>query len=396
MTGINIKYYVKHLFLFIVVNWGCLLFAQKISPPFIMNTGLLDTTNKETLGLLSVPGSETITIYRPGESDTKYNLGCVIFPFKGYLYAQWQTSLKDEDAPDTHVLYCRSTDGKLWSKPEVLSEGSSSGMCTSGGWWTFKDTLVAYINVWPDNTDEPRGGFTEYMLSPDGINWSKRKPVLDNHGKPVKGIFEQDPHHLPDGRIISAFHLQPGLVVSPFYTDDKRGITGWTKSEFNNLPYEGNVSREIEPGWYFKRNSNVVMIFRDQKNSFYKLASESTDRGVTWSLPVITNIPDSRAKQSAGNLPDGTAYQVNCPSGSKTRFPLVILLSKDGYIFDKAYLIRSGGNDLQPKRYDGKYKREGYSYPKSVVWNGYLYVAYTTNKEDVELTRIPLSAISLN
>ena len=32
-------------------------------------------------------------------------------------------------------------------------------------------------------------------------------------------------------------------------------------------------------------------------------------------------------------------------------------------------------------------------YPKSIVWNGFLYVAYATNKEDVELTRVPLSSL---
>lgn len=62
----------------------------------------------------------------------------------------------------------------------------------------------------------------------------------------------------------------------------------------------------------------------------------------------------------------------------------------DGLHFDRAYLLRSGGNDLQPQRYPGKYKTLGYSYPKSMVHDGNLYVAYATNKEDVECTVIPL------
>ncbi len=33
---------------------------------------------------------------------------------------------------------------------------------------------------------------------------------------------------------------------------------------------------------------------------------------------------------------------------------------------------------------------------KSMVYNDYLYVAYATNKEDVQYTRVPLSSISLN
>lgn len=110
--------------------------------------------------------------------------------------------------------------------------------------------------------------------------------------------------------------------------------------------------------------------------------------------PALVDTPDSRAKQSAGNLPDGTAYMVNNPSGNKERFPLVITLSRDGFHFDKAFLLRSGGVDLQPQRFQGKYKRAGYSYPKSVIWGSYLYVSYATNKEDVEVTRIPISSLT--
>jgi hypothetical protein len=136
-----------------------------------------------------------------------------------------------------------------------------------------------------------------------------------------------------------------------------------------------------------------VMVFRDQNSTFYQLASESSDRGVTWTTPATTNMPDSRAKQSAGNLPDGSAFLVNCPSGNKDRFPLVITLSKDGEIFDTAFVLRKGGKDLQPLRYEGRYKRPGYNYPKSIVWNGCFYVSYATNKEDVEITRVPLKSL---
>ena len=100
-------------------------------------------------------------------------------------------------------------------------------------------------------------------------------------------------------------------------------------------------------------------------------------------------MPDSRSKQSAGNLPDGTAYQINNPRDCKERFPLVITLSDDGILFDRAFLLRSG-NDLQKLRFPGKYKRVGFSYPKSVIWNDYLYIGYATNKEDVEITRVPI------
>ena len=69
---------------------------------------------------------------------------------------------------------------------------------------------------------------------------------------------------------------------------------------------------------------------------------------------------------------------------------MVVLFGPDGIHFDRALLLRSGGPGLQPQRYPGKAKTLGYSYPKSMVHNGKLYVCYATNKEDVECTILPL------
>lgn len=135
------------------------------------------------------------------------------------------------------------------------------------------------------------------------------------------------------------------------------------------------------------------MVFRDQAESFRKLASESRDRGATWSTPVLTDMPDARTKQSAGNLPDGAAYLVGNPVEGKTRYPLVLVISADGRIFDQGWLLRAGGDALPAMRYDGKYKRQGYSYPKSAVLGDWLYVAYATSKEDIEVTRVPLDSL---
>ena len=246
----------------------------------------------------------------------------------------------------------------------------------------------------PPKKNGIKEGYTEYIASTDGIHWKSPQPLIKSNGKPVSGIIEQDVHALKSGRLITAFHMQPGLIVTPFYTDDPLGISGWKAGEMKNMPsINKEISREIEPGWFYRKDSAIVMIFRDQGNTFKKLASISHDNGLTWTTPVIVDTPDSRAKQSAGNLPNGIAFMVNNPSGNKDRFPLVIALSQDGFLFDKAYLLRSGEKDLQPMRFIGKYKRVGYSYPKSIIWGDYLYVSYATNKEDVELTRIPINSL---
>ncbi|HMB99472.1 MAG TPA: sialidase family protein [Flavobacteriaceae bacterium] len=390
---ISYKSIVKlHLFLLLTILLNC----QKNNVPFKVNA-LFDLNQPETLGLSFAKEAETVTIFSPEESDNKYNHGVVLFPFKGMLYAQWQSSSIDEDGEDTQVFYSRSLDGTTWDKPKALTEKLKDGIKTSGGWWSDGNTLVAYICVWPKQIDELKQGYTEYITSTDGNYWGEPKPLINTDGQPVLGIIEQDVHAIPNGRLITAFHMQPGLIATPFYTNDSLGISGWNAGKMKNLPTTNkNMSREIEPSWFYRKDNAIVMIFRDQNSSFKKLASISRDYGLTWTTPTIIDTPDSRAKQSAGNLPDGTAFMVNNPSGNKNRFPLVITLSKDGFLFDRAYLLRSGDEDLQPMKYEGKYKRIGYSYPKSVVWGDYLYVSYATNKEDVELTRVPIKNLIYN
>jgi len=116
----------------------------------------------------------------------------------------------------------------------------------------------------------------------------------------------------------------------------------------------------------------------------------SRDNGATWTKAVETDFPDSRSKQCAGNLPDGTAFLIGNPAGSKDRRVLAIALSKDGKTFDRALLI---GRQPAPARYEGKAKTPGFSYPKAFVSGKNLYMAYSVNKEDIAVTRLPLESL---
>ncbi len=361
--------------------------------PYAIAPGLFDTGNPD-MGLAAMPGAETVTVFRPGEGSDKFSNGVVLLPFKGRLYAQWQSSPKDEDTADTWVAYSSSDDGVTWSAPkELVAAGEGGRMHSSGGWWSDGKTLVAYINVWPTGFQSGDGGYTEYLTSRDGAKWSGPWRVRGKDGEPIEGIIEQDPHRMADGTLLAAFHLRPGLLVAPFHTNDPLGVRGWRQGDMRLLANDGKTSRELEPSIFLRDSGKrqcAIMVFRDQAESFYQLAAESCNRGRSWSEPQLTDMPDSRAKQSAGNLPDGTAYLVNARGLSRVRIPLALTLSRDGKTFDRSFKLRGVG-DLQPLRYEGRYKRPGYHYPKSVVWKDWLYVAYATNKEDVQVTRVPLA-----
>ena len=201
-------------------------------------------------------------------------------------------------------------------------------------------------------------------------------------GTPVGGIFEQDPLRLPDGRTVGAVHFRPGTTLCPVYTDDPSCVSGWKKASFP----EGEGT-PLEPSQYLARDGRLVMLFRDQQSSFRKLYAVSDDRGSSWSAPRLSNIPDSRSKQCAGTLADGQAFWVGNPTGTKSRRALVLALSEDGYLFDRACLL-AGPGDLPPRRKEGRYKTPGYNYPKALIEGDTLWVALTVNKEDVRVVRV--------
>ena len=369
----------------------CSSFATAQAQMLYIPDGVIDTTKHATVGLKPAKEVKTVTIFKATELSDHYANGVVLSAFKGKLYCMWQSSPKDEDSDDTRVVYSISRDdGNTWSKPMTVAEPSRDYYCTSGGWQVWGDTLIAFIDTWEKGLS-PRGGKTCYMTSSDGLKWSKMQPVRMINGSEMNGVLEQDPYRLPDGRIIGATHFMPGLHVCPVFTDDPRGISGWQKGQFEAEDI-GKTSREIEPSQYLQPDGTIVMLFRDQSSSFYKLVSVSKDRGETWTKTTLTSFPDARTKQCAGNLPDGTSFIVSCPVPAKRRWPLVLHLSGDGKKFGQAILLRSGTpGDLPPRRYDGRYKTLGYSYPKAIVHKGKLYISYSTNKEDVECTIVTIA-----
>ena len=344
-----------------------------------MAEGLIVATDTLTLGLERCPRAEWRVLHR----SEGYVNNAVMTRFKGRYYCMWQESARDEDTPDTRILYATSADGKSWSTPDILAEPGEDFFASPGGWLAREDTLTALVNR-IGSPERSAGGSAFCISTADGQSWTFPRPVLMADGNPVDGIFEQDPLPLPEGRWVGAVHFRPGTTLCPVYTDDPTGKGGWKKARFP----EGE-GKPLEPSQYRAGDGRLVMFMRDQSSSFRKLFSVSGDRGETWSAPALTTIPDARTKQCTGTLPDGRTFWVGCPTGTKSRRALAIAFSDDGYLYSKAYLL-AGPRDLPERRRDGKYKTRGYNYPKALVDGDTLWIALAVNKEDVCVIRVRL------
>ena len=351
--------------------------------------GLLDLGDTLTLGLPRLPSAERICVFRSDGEGYVNNV--LLNKFRGSYYCMWQNSRRDEDTPDTRVLYAVSADGRSWSGPRLLAAPTDSCFGSPGGWLQRGDSLAVVLN-YVDAADRSLGGTAWAVVTGDGSGWTAPRPLLMADGTPVDGIMEQDPLLLGDGpscvgRTVGAVHFRPGLQVCPVYTDEPSGLSGWTAAEFPS-----GEGKPLEPSQYLRDDGALVMLFRDQASSFVKLASISFDEGVSWTPTALTEIPDSRSKQCAGNLPDGRAFMVWNPTGCKSRRALSLAVSSDGIIFNRAWLL-AGPSDLPPRRSPGKFKTLGYNYPKAFVDSDALWISLSENKEDAVLFRVPLNSL---
>ena len=126
------------------------------------------------------------------------------------------------------------------------------------------------------------------------------------------------------------------------------------------------------------------------------VAARARQIACNWSEAVPTTIPDSHTRTHVGALPSGDTYllgtQVSNTSIRHKRDPLTLSLSPDGVSFTRAWALRYGAPE---RRYNGSHKDYGFAYPSAVVdrQRQMLTVAYSVNKEDIEIMTIGLGAL---
>ena len=106
---------------------------------------------------------------------------------------------------------------------------------------------------------------------------------------------------------------------------------------------------------------------------------------------MMSDIPDSMSRVRAGRLADGRYYLCNnaVPTLLDRRH-LMLLLSDDGFTFDKVYVLV---DDPTSQRLKGMLKADGYQYPSCVVEGDRLLVAYSVNKEGIECGVVDVTRI---
>jgi hypothetical protein len=359
--------------------------------------------------LSPVAGTHNIQTMRanrkyPEKSDGfgwTYNHAPMLAYWNNTFYLQYLSNKIGEHVPPGQVLLQTSKDGYHWTKPVVLfppynvPDGySKNGKGTPaknlktvvhqrvGFFTSSKGRLLTmgFYGICLDDNDSPNDG--------NGIGRVIREIKADGSFGPI--YFIRYNHDFNENNTDYPFYKKSKdkdfttacdeLLNSPLY------MMQWVEEADRNDPLIPLKKEYKAFCYYHLDDGRVVGLWKNA------LTSLSADNGKTWAeVQRAPGFVNGNAKIWGQKLPDGKFATVYNPS--EFRWPLAISLSDDGLEYTNLWLIHG---DITPLRYKGAEKSLGPQYVRGILENNgsppgnNLWVAYSMNKEDLWISKIPV------
>jgi hypothetical protein len=350
-------------------------------------------TNLPDGGLPPAIGVRNIQVFRasrdkPDLTDGKgwtYNHHVDMACWKGRLYVAWSSGEKDEDTWPWREVYSTSSDGINWSAPaELFPQGVSNPL------------RVHFFHA-------PNGR----MLAIDGLRRGEVKLTDKNRDTLVVREILAD-HAL--GPCFTLLTSTPVLGSEFFTNSADKGFVEACNQLLANRPFleqqdYGALLGDRRMKWHESDDKNMTFkafsFFHRKDGALVGICKKgwvaiSTNDGDTWSKPVVPqSLVTGTGKVWGQRTPDGRYALVYNPD-HKNRFPLVIVTSDDGLAFHDMRVVHG---ELPLQRYVGLNKNVGPQYVRGISeWSNdgswkddAVWVAYSVNKEDIWISRIPLT-----
>ncbi len=341
-----------------------------------------------------IPGAKRSVVYYGDRFHGSYNHHNQIARFKGLYFYAWSNGFRNEEDAGQRVLIASSDDALRWSEPTVVLDVADGSPWAHNCVAMHSTPDFLYIVIMSEETIHdatavgmrrinPEDAYVDMYRSPDGLHWEK----AFSFGSRFKWIFEA-PRLTQEGRLLCLCATKsegPAMLLWP-------GNDIEAMPEFIRVPEPEDASFPYgESSWYQRDDGRILVFWRDEGASCRLYVNHSDDGGRTWSVPVLSDIPDSMSRLYAGRLSDGRYFIVNnAISTLLDRIPLMLLLSDDGLTFDQVYVINDSPSEMRRK---GLLKINGSQYPCCLVEEGRLIVAYDANKEDNMVEVIDIARI---
>lgn len=375
--------------LFVVLTTA--LFAQQSQTRHLPHDParmLADPASMARAADLALAPGETFTIFRGEPGANGFNLHSYVAEFGGRLWVIWSSSKVHEEDPDQLIRYATSSDGKRWSESRILVDDPDGP--DKPGRWIARGIYVE------DGRLKALGAYIEsaaYRLRGQQVVWQGLKLMrFEWDGKKwvARGLFADDcMNNFPPQRLGDSYGMPcRDSRMDVYMARSKTPGTGpWERTPIAADP---PFHRMDEPTLYETPDGFMHMIIRDNNRSRRLIRSVSRDQGKTWTAPVLTDYPDATSKNFTGRLRDGTYYLINNPDPNQ-RDPLAISFSADGWLYSNPVAVRKNAAPPRPQTTGGG----RFMYPHAIEFRGSLWVVYSTNAQDIEMTRLPLDRMKI-
>lgn len=359
-------------------------------------------------GLSPVIGVHNIQIMRTdrdgGDSGQNilnwtYNHQPMMAYWQGRFWVHYLSDSIAEHIPPSVTYLQNSSDGYNWSKPQILFPiyGEHTVMHQRVGWHVSSEKTgsrllaIANYGICMTPKDDPNDG--------NGIGRVVREIYNDGTFGPIYFLYYNHDYNEKNTKY-------------PLYTKSKDQKFKAACEEILNDPLywmqfveecdrgDGHLPvKEVYKAFNYYRLPNDSTIVAFWKHA---LTSQSNDGGKTWTRPIqrAKGFVNSNAKIWGQRHSDGSYATVYNPS--EYRWPLAISTSADGIEYNTLSLVHG---EISPIRYGGQYKNLGPQYVRGILPgngvspegnqygttpDGNLWVAYSMNKEDMWVARIPV------
>ena len=320
-------------------------------------------------------------VVSPADGTLKFQLHDYLVYCGGRYWCMWSQGPPVEDEPSQQVRYSTSDDGLTWSESKTLAGPLRDGYgCIARGFWVRDGELLALVAEY-----KGKGAFgVDKDLKLKAYAWNDREKIWEYKDLVYDNAINNfSPQKLPDGEWMmsrrdarfNVFMLIGGV----------RTVHDWRSIpvvNFITAIRSESKFRPDEPIWYPLPDGNLVSLFRDNGGSGRLFRAFSTDRGQTWSTPVVVNFPNATSKLFALRTRSGYWVLISNANPAAGRRQLHLSISEDGLVFTR--MAQLAIPSARPATLQ---------YPHAIEHDGCLWVTFSRNKAQSEILKIPMSEI---
>jgi hypothetical protein len=330
-------------------------------------------------------------------SGWTYNHASNLCYWNDTFFQQYLSNPIDEHIAPGQTLIVTSKDGRNWAKPVVIFPPYEApmGVEVPEGYsgYMMHQRMGFYI--------APNGrlltlafyGHAENPFRQGGIGRVIREVYKDGTFGPIYFIRYSSHtnwnetntsfpfyHSSSDDEFIKACKdLLANKMITAQWWDEDKSLDG-----FHSLKKGGSAL-----SYYHRKDGNIVALWKRS------VCALSYDGGNSFSDPVrVPTLVMAGGKQWGQATDDGRfAITYNPIEMDEHRYPLIVISSDDGIIYDDMAIVQG---EVPPRRFFGRWKDYGPCYNRGIIeGNGNppgddMWIAYSMNKEDMWVSRIPL------